>query len=247
MPNSFKYIEQIVSRLMADGEISAKEAPGLLTRLNDSPSSLVKYITDAKTANEVSNFGGMRLVQEGVAKPRGINEGFYTPAIRVSGDNILYDKNAKYHGEVLGNHLKDIIDSGDTLPSSLKREYVKGTGGIGPDGSYYESDMIGDVFDLPPYIQKIVDKIELNNGTINAKSKNFIEYDAILQDQKANRNFSIALDFKKIIDGINKQGTYYAKTKQHILDDHNNRMKEYLDKAERAKAEAERIRKILGI
>ena len=156
-----KIIRQIVSRLLKDGEISADYAPFLKSNLLGVDESLTKYIMDGATAERISNFAGMSKTSYKVAKPEFNVDKYYKPAVRIDESDIIHGKGG-YHGEVLGEGLvKRNIN-----PADFDLERVHGTGGIGPDGHYYESSYIGDVHDIPDYIYKMFDK-KMKRGAIS--------------------------------------------------------------------------------
>ena len=103
---------------------------------NSLPISLRKYATDEETAERLFNLGGMKKFMRKVAPETGNVNEFYRPAIRMKGDKILWHPKALIHSEVLTKKFKGI--------KHFDYSSVKGQGGIGPDGFYYEDSFGGD-------------------------------------------------------------------------------------------------------
>lgn len=102
----------------------------------DMPKSLVKFATTEKKAHALNNLSDMTLAVKNVASKN--TEQMYRPAVRLKDGTILHHPKAKIHSDAI------------TMQSSVKKtgsfdyDSVVGSGGIGPDGHYYESDWMGD-------------------------------------------------------------------------------------------------------
>uniref|UniRef100_A0A6H1ZCS5 Uncharacterized protein n=1 Tax=viral metagenome TaxID=1070528 RepID=A0A6H1ZCS5_9ZZZZ len=103
------------------------------------PSSLRKFLVDEESAERLSNLGEMKRLKINVAPVTGRVEEFYRPAVRTKEGKILWHPKARMHSEAISLNLG----------GKKKFDYssVAGSGGIGPDGSYYESDFLGDALE----------------------------------------------------------------------------------------------------
>lgn len=103
------------------------------------PSSLRKFLIDEESAERLSNLGEMKRFKMNVAPGTGRVEEFYRPAVRLKEGKILWHPKAMLHADAVTLNLKG--------KKNFNYDDIVGSGGIGPDGSYYESDYIGDVFE----------------------------------------------------------------------------------------------------
>jgi hypothetical protein len=78
----------------------------------------------------------MKRLKVNVAPATGNVGEFYRPAVRVGEGKILWHPKAMAHADTITLNLKG--------KKGFDYSSVKGTGGIGPDGHYYESKHMGD-------------------------------------------------------------------------------------------------------
>lgn len=94
------------------------------------PSSLRKFLIDEESAERLSNLIRMKRFKLNIAPATALTEEFYRPAVRVGEGKILWHPKAKMHSDAIILNLKG--------KNSFDYSSVKGSGGIGPDGHYYE-------------------------------------------------------------------------------------------------------------
>ena len=100
------------------------------------PSSLRRFLVDEESAESLSNLVDMKRIKMNVAPATGVVEEFYRPAVRLKGGKILWHPKARIHADTITLNLEG--------KKGFAYNSIAGSGGIGPDGSYYESDFVGD-------------------------------------------------------------------------------------------------------
>jgi len=100
------------------------------------PPSLRRFLVDEESAERLVNLGGMKRFPRKVVPATGDVKYYYRPAIRMKNGKILWHPKALIHSDVLNKNFKGM--------KRFDYSTVKGQGGLGPDGFYYEDKFGGD-------------------------------------------------------------------------------------------------------
>ena len=119
--------------------------------LKELPEELRKFAVDVKSYDRLRNLDDMELVEKNIAPPTSDVSKYYRPAVRLDDGTILWHPKARIHVDAVDLNLKKM--KGKTYDN------VEGTGGIGPDGHYYESEFFGDIPEVAEVLASATGKV----------------------------------------------------------------------------------------
>jgi hypothetical protein len=127
-----------VTRMLRELKTSGAEwEANRLSRVKELPKALKKYIVNWDTADVMANFDVLTEATEptvkGVAPKAKTIEQYYRPANRLSDGTVVWDKWARTHREAL-----------DANVGKAKGKRVVSSGGLDPEGNYWEFNFLGD-------------------------------------------------------------------------------------------------------